>query len=70
MVFHYALESVRTFLGKVLDCRAYRGVYNFAERRKSKGVGGLTSLAKSGGVVEEEKEERETETENQDAEVT
>ena len=49
MVFHYALESVRTFLGKVLDCRAYPRVYNFAERRKSKGVGGLTSLAKSGG---------------------
>lgn len=49
MVFHYALESVRTFLGKVLDCRAYPRVYNFAERRKSKGAGGLTSLAKSGG---------------------
>lgn len=49
MVYHYALESVRTFLGKVLDCTISLGSYNFAERRKSKGVGGLTSLAKSGG---------------------
>ena len=68
MVFHYALESVRTFLGKVLDCRAYRGVYSGTPQIER--CGWIDFACEVRGVVEEEKEKEETETENHDADVT